>query len=250
MPKSSYSCASCAKEVVAYPSQVGPVVYCSKSCYASSLRGKSPHNKGKRSIVTKPCERCGAEVSGAPSEVRDRRFCGKQCANDALKLSVEDQLANYKVSETGCWEYQGHLNGGYGRFKGLDGKLAYAHRVSYEVRVGRVPDGLFLDHLCRNRCCINPAHLEPVTNAENIRRGLAGKGGRSEAHRDAISAGLRRWNSNPENLERQRAIMDKARQSPKRLPAVAAALRTPEHRAKTSVRIKKIWAERKKGEEC
>lgn len=48
-----------------------------------------------------------------------------------------------------------------------------AHRVGYELYVGKIPDGLMLDHLCRNRCCVNPKHLEPVTNLENVRRGIA-----------------------------------------------------------------------------
>jgi len=53
----------------------------------------------------------------------------------------------------------------------LDGKRYLAHRVSYEVFVGPIPDGMIIDHLCRNRACILPTHLEPVTHAENTRRG-------------------------------------------------------------------------------
>ena len=50
----------------------------------------------------------------------------------------------------------------------------YAHRASYELAKGPIPDGMHLDHLCRVTCCINPDHLEPVTNRENARRGQAG----------------------------------------------------------------------------
>lgn len=55
------------------------------------------------------------------------------------------------------------------------GSAGYAHRVAYEALVGPIPGGLVLDHLCRNPGCYNPTHLEPVTNAENIRRGYAVK---------------------------------------------------------------------------
>lgn len=72
---------------------------------------------------------------------------------------------------SGCWLWAGADNGvGYGKFRGK-----YAHRVSYEAAKGPIPDGMHLDHLCRIRCCVNPDHLEPVTNAENARRGKAGQ---------------------------------------------------------------------------
>lgn len=54
-----------------------------------------------------------------------------------------------------------------------DGRMQMAHRVSYEVLVGPIPEGLDVDHLCRHTLCINPDHIEPVTHQENIRRGYA-----------------------------------------------------------------------------
>jgi HNH endonuclease len=72
-----------------------------------------------------------------------------------------------------CWEWLGHRNHrGYGRFQ-VDGHRRVAHRVSYEQYIGQVPDGLQLDHLCGNKGCVNPAHLEAVTGSDNVRRGLA-----------------------------------------------------------------------------
>lgn len=73
---------------------------------------------------------------------------------------------------TGCWEWIGQTSPtGYGVFK-FSSKMRRSHRVAYEVLVDLVPDGLVLDHLCRVRNCVNPAHLEPVTQAENVRRGV------------------------------------------------------------------------------
>lgn len=75
---------------------------------------------------------------------------------------------------TGCWLWLGHLaTGGYGSTPRMrDGRWvsARAHRVVYEEVRGPIPDGLELDHLCHQRCCVNPDHLEPVTHQENVRR--------------------------------------------------------------------------------
>lgn len=76
--------------------------------------------------------------------------------------------------DDGCWLWQGVLNDrGYGNMYLGYYKMGSAHRVSYEINVGPIPAGLQLDHLCRNPPCVNPAHLEPVTPRENIRRSTA-----------------------------------------------------------------------------
>lgn len=87
-------------------------------------------------------------------------------------------LANIEVNGDGCWIWQGQVAGsGYGQVgfrRGPGDANRYsvmAHRVSYMLHVGPIPEDLVLDHLCRVRTCVNPAHLEPVTNRENILRG-------------------------------------------------------------------------------
>lgn len=75
-----------------------------------------------------------------------------------------------------CWPWLASENGhGYGQFTVyIDGKMRAraAHRVVYQLLVGPIPEGLDLDHLCRSRICVNPAHLEPVTRRENLLRGI------------------------------------------------------------------------------
>lgn len=75
-----------------------------------------------------------------------------------------------KCGDEECWPWLASLNdAGYGQIA-IDGRPHRAHRVSYELMVGPIPDGLVLDHLCRNRQCVNPRHLEPVTDKINIQR--------------------------------------------------------------------------------
>lgn len=82
-----------------------------------------------------------------------------------------------KVDQTGaCWLWTGAKDrDGYGQFKvgGRRGQAVGAHRWAYLHWIGPIEDGLKLDHLCRVPCCVNPVHLEPVTNRENICRGLS-----------------------------------------------------------------------------
>ena len=75
------------------------------------------------------------------------------------------------VDPDGCWIWNGSkTSGGYGKYTAR-GKSRSAHRGVYELLVGPIPDGMQLDHLCRVRACVNPLHLEPVTQRENLLRG-------------------------------------------------------------------------------
>lgn len=84
---------------------------------------------------------------------------------------MERIFSRFEIHQNGCWIWTGTLNNmGYAEIK-VNRRNKFAHRVLYEAEIGPIPEGLELDHLCRTPSCINPSHLEPVTHAENMRRG-------------------------------------------------------------------------------
>lgn len=90
---------------------------------------------------------------------------------DMLPPNASKRVAAHP--DTGCWLWSGEVNrNGYGRVW-VSGKRVMAHRAIYEAIIGGIPAGMVLDHLCRNRLCCNPLHLEPVTVRENTHRGEA-----------------------------------------------------------------------------
>lgn len=110
--------------------------------------------------------RMGNELSANPRPYKPRKPLAERFWS---KVDKEDS--------DGCWlwvgGYSGGKNGRYGCFSigGRRGGMRPAHRVAYELLVGPIPEGMVLDHLCHNTRCVNPRHLEPVSQEENMGRG-------------------------------------------------------------------------------
>ena len=131
----------------------------------------------------KPCS-----VTGCPNPVRATGYCRKhymlryhtgQTSNKVLRGGTALERFGFWVEKTdSCWIWKGVLDkGGYGRIKDDSGWRDMAHRWSYRHFVGEIPEGLIIDHLCKNPACVNPSHLEPVTYWQNsIERGVTNVG--------------------------------------------------------------------------
>ncbi len=96
----------------------------------------------------------------------------------ASMATVEERFwPKIEVADSGCWEWRGAISSGYGRIR-IEGHTRLAHRWAYEDAYGPVPNGLELDHLCKNTRCVRPSHLEAVSHLANMQRGdLSGNGG-------------------------------------------------------------------------
>ena len=127
------------------------------------------------------CRQCGDEYKTYPSwEMMGLRggCCSKQCrrairkALKPKKQTREDRFWGKVVKTESCWLWTGNKTPlGYGQLGRNHTGSNYVHRLSYEMTFGDIPEGLVIDHLCRNRNCVNPDHLEVVTQRENILRG-------------------------------------------------------------------------------
>lgn len=176
------------------------------------MSGKASRDKGKRVrdhgplvgrrfgrlVVTGQVEsrrsktywQCRCDCGGDTAVSRSNLTTGhiQSCGCMGRPLAFEGAMVPLRIVEKisrqadGCWIWTGSMHNGYGRV-GWKGRQSYgAHRAIYELFRGEIPRGLQLDHLCRIPACVNPAHLEPVTGAENTRRSTLGERQKARTH--------------------------------------------------------------------
>ncbi len=131
----------------------------------------------KNAIQSKKCARCGTEITKRPRDSlkqwNEREFCSRSCINKGriVKSMLSRLMDNIEIiPESGCWIWTGGTDGrGYGSIATTFGASpSKAHRESYEFFVGGIPEGMVLRHKCDIPCCINPNHLEPGSQKENV----------------------------------------------------------------------------------
>lgn len=163
---------------------------CTRPHYARGLCA-SDYQKWRKEQLKESGATCTYDNCGKPVQNVKRQLCqghylrfliyGDPSVTNRPDLgkSLEERFWEKvdKNGPLGCWVWTGQLHPtGYGQFIVMSGKRGYprrAHRIAWELLRGPLKPEDYIDHLCRNRACVNPDHLQPVTNRENIRRGIA-----------------------------------------------------------------------------
>lgn len=139
--------------------------FCSHACRAAAASAAS----------ARECSIDGCNASAVTRGWCDRHYSAWKRTGDPLGWRDNVQRRFWErvdKKRSGCWVWTGHVAGGdYGQIK-VNGVSVMVHRYAYELLVGPIPDGLQIDHLCRNRRCVNPKHLEPVVARTNVLRSV------------------------------------------------------------------------------
>jgi predicted DNA-binding protein (UPF0251 family) len=159
-------CIGCGKSFLIYPSafRQGRGRFCGPGCYTASL-----------GTITKPCQTCGKTILARSSEIKrgSAKFCSSACYIASRTIPIIDRFFRHvgRKQSNGCIPWTGYTNpSGYGELGsgGQAGRKVGASRVSYELFVGPIPDGMMVCHHCDNPTCIFPVHLFIGTGSDNM----------------------------------------------------------------------------------
>lgn len=130
--------------------------------------------------VNRTCAVCGTDFVArlVPQQIRQGlgKVCSWECQRKGMSLDLKTGFYDRIEKTSSCWNWLGpRMRSGYGRAS-FSGRRGLAHRISYELLRAPVPSNLQIDHVCRNRLCVNPDHLCPMTRKENLRRGIGPTG--------------------------------------------------------------------------
>lgn len=157
--------------------------FCSRDC---AYKGRRRAPAIKQALIQKTCEYCKnefyAKLNLCLVSEKHGKYCSRSCSNKGrAKLSREELFFKKTIipeDKSKCWVYENTTPGRYGKIT-INGKTSAAHRFSYTIHKGNIPEGLMICHTCDNKFCVNPDHLYAGTALDNAR--------------DAHARGRTRW---------------------------------------------------------
>ena len=151
------------------PKEFSESKYCSQKCVG---KAKQEAAFKRRTALVKQCRECGKsyslyETKRGRAQFEESKYCSKHCANHGLQRTIDGLYSQIQIDQlTGCHVWTGRLHEGYGyvRFKR---HKRFLHRILWEHTHGPIPEGLQIDHLCKNTACCNIEHLTVATPRVN-----------------------------------------------------------------------------------